>query len=196
MLKELVVTFLCGLCAIFTVAEGSSSQERPTVLLKTNKGDIKVELFSDKAPNTVQNFLSYVKSKYYNGTIFHRVIDGFMIQGGGMTKEMKDKPTSAPIRNEANNGMKNMRGTLAMARTSDVHSATAQFFINVVDNSFLDFQAENARGFGYCVFGQVIEGMDVVDAIKNVKTKSYGPHQNVPAESIEILEVIQLTPQQ
>ena len=167
-------------------------KENPVVIIKTSKGDIKVELFADKAPNTVKNFLQYVDDGHYNGTIFHRVISGFMIQGGGFTKEFTQKPTRAPVKNEAANGLKNTRGTLAMARTSDVDSATAQFFINVVDNDFLDFRAPNPQGFGYCVFGKVTEGMDVVDAIRSVKTGSRGMFQDVPVETVEIIEAAQV----
>ena len=164
-------------------------KENPVVIIKTSKGDIKVELFEKEAPNTVKNFLQYVDDKFYDGTIFHRVIQGFMIQGGGFTKEFSQKPTRAPVKNEAANGLKNKRGTLAMARTSDVDSATAQFFINVVDNDFLDFRAPNAQGFGYCVFGKVTEGLDIVDAIRSVKTGNHGMFQDVPVDAIEILEV-------
>ena len=164
-------------------------KENPVVIIKTSKGDIKVELFEKEAPNTVKNFLQYVDDKFYDGTIFHRVIQGFMIQGGGFTKEFSQKPTRTPVKNEAANGLKNKRGTLAMARTSDVDSATAQFFINVVDNDFLDFRAPNAQGFGYCVFGKVTEGLDIVDAIRSVKTGNHGMFQDVPVDAIEILEV-------
>ena len=139
--------------------------ENPVVLLETTSGDILVELYPDKAPETVANFLKYVDDGFYNNTIFHRVIPGFMIQGGGLTARMQQKDTSAPIKNEADNGLKNDRGTIAMARTMDPHSATAQFFINLVDNDFLNFQAPSGNGWGYCVFGRVTEGMDVVDAI-------------------------------
>lgn len=163
------------------------------VIMKTSKGDIKIELFADKAPETVKNFLTYVDSKFYDGTIFHRVISGFMIQGGGFTADMQQKPTSAPVKNEAANGLKNTRGTLAMARTSDPQSATAQFFINVVDNDFLNFTSPDARGYGYCVFGKVTEGMDVVDAIRNVKTGSKGFFQDVPVETVEIIEARKVT---
>lgn len=165
------------------------SDVNPIVLIKTNKGDIKVELFQKEAPNSVKNFLQYVKDGHYNNTIFHRVIDGFMIQGGGFTKDFKQKPTKAPIKNEADNGLKNTRGTLAMARTSVVDSATNQFFINVADNSFLDFRSKTPSGYGYAVFGKVIEGMDVVDKIKGAKTGSNGMYQDVPKDTIEILEV-------
>ena len=156
------------------------------VLLKTNKGDITLTLDAVKAPKSVANFLQYVKSGHYDGTIFHRVIDNFMIQGGGMTAGMKQKPTGAEIENEANNGLKNERGTVAMARTSDPHSATAQFFINVNDNDFLNHTAQNAQGWGYAVFGKVTDGLDVVDTIRKVKTGSTGFHQDVPAEDVLI----------
>lgn len=167
----------------------SEKKANPVVIIKTNKGDIKVELFEKEAPITVENFLKYVKEGHYNHTIFHRVIDGFMIQGGGFTADFKQKPTNPPIKNEADNGLKNTRGTLAMARTSDVNSASAQFFINVADNGFLDFRSKTPTGYGYAVFGKVIGGMDVVDAIKGVKTGSNGMHQDVPKEPVEILEI-------
>jgi peptidyl-prolyl cis-trans isomerase B (cyclophilin B) len=170
----------------------SEKTENPIVELKTTMGTIKIELFAEKAPITVKNFLGYVNEGFYNNTIFHRVKDGFMVQGGGFTKDMKQKQVKAPIVNEAENGLKNSRGTIAMARTSDVNSATAQFFINVVDNSFLDFKAKNSREYGYCVFGKVIEGMDVVDKIKKARTGSHGPHQDVPLEVIEITDATQL----
>ena len=156
------------------------------VLLKTNKGDITLTLDAAKAPKTVANFVEYVKSGHYDGTIFHRVIDNFMIQGGGMTAGLKEKSSGAQIENEANNGLKNERGTVAMARTSDPHSATAQFFINVNDNDFLNHTAPNAQGWGYAVFGKVTEGLDVVDVIRKVKTANAGFHQDVPAEDVLI----------
>jgi len=156
------------------------------VLLKTNQGDITLSLDSEKAPKSVTNFLQYVKSGHYDDTIFHRVIDNFMIQGGGMTAGMKQKPTVAEIENEANNGLKNDRYTVAMARTSDPHSATAQFFINTNDNDFLNHTAPNAQGWGYAVFGKVSDGMDIVDAIGKVKTSSSDFHQDVPAEDVVI----------
>ena len=156
------------------------------VLLNTNKGNITLSLDAVKAPKSVANFLQYVKSGHYDGTIFHRVIDNFMIQGGGMSAGMKQKPTGAEIENEANNGLKNDRYTVAMARTSDPHSATAQFFINVNDNDFLNYTAPNAQGWGYAVFGKVTDGMDVVDTIRKVKTGSSGFHQDVPAEDVVI----------
>ena len=156
------------------------------VLLKTNQGDIILSLDSAKAPKSVANFLQYVKSGHYDGTIFHRVIDNFMIQGGGMTPGMKEKSAGKQIENEANNGLKNDLGTVAMARTSDPHSATAQFFINVNDNDFLNHTAPNAQGWGYAVFGKVTDGMDVVNAIRKVKTASSGFHQDVPSVDVVI----------
>jgi len=156
------------------------------IKLTTNHGSISLELNADKAPKTVANFMSYVESGHYDGTVFHRVIKDFMIQGGGMTPGMKQKDTQAPIENEAANGLKNKRGSIAMARTNDPHSATAQFFINVVDNDFLDFKSPAGQGWGYCVFGEVVEGMDVVDKIRAVKTGNKGFHQDVPAEDVII----------
>ena len=160
--------------------------EMPYVELETTMGNIVIELNQEKAPNTVANFLEYVKSGHYDGTIFHRVIDGFMIQGGGMDANMKEKSTNAPIQNEADNGLKNEVGTIAMARTSDPHSATAQFFINVKDNSFLNFSGKNPQGWGYAVFGKVIEGMDIVNKIKGVPTGKYGFHADVPTTPVVI----------
>ncbi|PAY02187.1 peptidylprolyl isomerase [Pseudoalteromonas sp. GCY] len=156
------------------------------VVLETNHGEIRINLFADKAPETVANFLNYVNSEFYNGTIFHRVIDGFMVQGGGFASGMEQKAVEAPIKNEANNGVANKVGTLAMARTPDPHSATAQFFINVNDNDFLNFSSETSQGWGYCVFGEVVEGMDVVNKIKGVATGSSGFHQDVPLEDVII----------
>ncbi len=156
------------------------------IKLHTNHGVIAIELDAEKAPKSAQNFLDYATAGHYDNTIFHRVIDGFMIQGGGFEPGMKQKPMRAPIENEAGNGLKNLRGTLAMARTNDPHSATAQFFINLVDNAFLDFKAPSGNGWGYCVFGRVVDGMDVVDKIKAVKTGSSGFHQDVPVEDVVI----------
>jgi cyclophilin family peptidyl-prolyl cis-trans isomerase len=163
------------------------TSKHPQALIHTNLGDIKIELYEDKAPISVKNFIAYAEEGAYDGTIFHRVIDGFMIQGGGFTKDFKQKATKAPIKNEAENGLKNERGTLAMARTNVVDSATNQFFINVTDNSFLNYQSPSQ--YGYAVFGKVIEGMDVVEKIKKVKTGSYGPHQDVPKDSVEIIDI-------
>ena len=156
------------------------------VKLHTNHGIITIKLDAEKAPNTVKNFLEYVNSGFYSNTIFHRVIDSFMIQGGGFEPGMKQKEVNAPIQNEADNGLTNDVYTVAMARTSDPHSATAQFFINTKNNSFLNFTAANSQGYGYCVFGKVVEGMDVVDAIRKVKTGSKGFHQDVPEEDVII----------
>lgn len=162
------------------------------VRLQTNYGVITLELDSENAPETVQNFLNYVTSGFYDNTLFHRVIDDFMIQGGGFEPGMKQKKTQSPIQNEAANGLKNDAYTIAMARTADVHSATAQFFINVTNNGFLNYKSSTPQGFGYCVFGKVIEGQDVVDKIKKVKTGDHAGHQNVPLENviIEKAEVI------
>lgn len=157
--------------------------------IETSMGTVTLELDEAKAPLTVANFVRYAKDGHYDGTIFHRVIDGFMVQGGGFTKNMDQKPTRAPVRNEAMNGLKNLRGTIAMARTMVVDSATSQFFINLVDNPFLDFTAPTPQGFGYAVFGRVTDGMDVIDAIAKVKTGFSGPHQNVPETPVEIRRV-------
>ena len=156
------------------------------VILHTTHGDITLELDADRAPATVENFLRYVRSGHFDGTIFHRVIDGFMIQGGGFAPGMKQKPTAAPVRNEADNGLKNQRYTVAMARTQDPHSASAQFFINVADNAFLDHREPTAQGWGYCVFGKVVEGTAVVDRIKGVRTGTQGFHQDVPIDDVVI----------
>ncbi|HWP20165.1 MAG TPA: peptidylprolyl isomerase [Burkholderiaceae bacterium] len=162
------------------------------VELHTNHGVIKIELDAAKAPKTVENFLNYVRRGHYDGTIFHRVIDGFMIQGGGFEPGMKQKPTDAPIENEANNGLKNDRYTIAMARTQAPHSATAQFFINVADNEFLNFRSETPQGWGYTVFGKVVEGTDVVDKIKGVKTGRRGFHDDVPNEDVVIQKAVEV----
>lgn len=159
------------------------------IIFHTNKGDIKIEMFREEAPETVSNFLAYCQDGFYTNTLFHRVIDGFMIQGGGFEPNMKQKTTRSPIKNEANNGLKNSCGTLAMARTTDPHSATAQFFINVADNDFLNYQSPDIQGWGYCVFGKVVEGMDSVNAIKGVKTGRSGMHSDVPVEDIVIEKV-------
>lgn len=164
----------------------------PQVELNTSQGKIVLELYPDKAPKTVANFLQYVKEKQYDGVIFHRVINDFMIQGGGMTPDMKEKPTRAPIKNEANNGLKNDAYTIAMARTQDPHSASAQFFINVKNNDFLNFTDESIRGWGYAVFGKVIDGKTVVDKIKAVPTGTSGYHQDVPTTPVVILSAREL----
>ncbi|MCC2616195.1 peptidylprolyl isomerase [Aestuariibacter halophilus] len=162
------------------------------VTLITNYGDITLKLFADKAPKTVENFLQYARDGFYDNTIFHRVIDGFMVQGGGFAPGMEQKPTRDPIANEANNGVSNATGTIAMARTNDPHSATAQFFINVNDNTFLDFRSESMDGWGYCAFGEVTDGMDVVNKIKDVRTGSAGFHQDVPVEDV-IIERVEIS---
>ena len=176
---------LLALCASLLIAVPALAQN-PRVELKTSRGPIVIELYPDKAPRTVENFLQYVKSGYYNGTTFHRVIDGFMIQGGGMTTELKEKPTRAPILNEAINGLKNERGTLAMARTPNPNSATAQFFINLKDNDFLNFKSPTPQGWGYAVFGRVVEGMEVVLNIAKTPTHTVGEFENVPRDAIVI----------
>jgi peptidyl-prolyl cis-trans isomerase B (cyclophilin B) len=166
----------------------AAAGDNPRVAFETDKGMIVLELYPDKAPATVKNFLDYVDAGHYNGTIFHRVIPNFMIQGGGMAAGMKEKPTRSPIKNEADNGLKNERGTIAMARTQVPDSATAQFFINTVDNDFLNFKSKTVQGWGYTVFGKVVEGMDVVDAIAKVKTGSRGGHQDVPVDTVMIIK--------
>jgi peptidyl-prolyl cis-trans isomerase B (cyclophilin B) len=158
--------------------------------LHTNHGIIKLELDADKAPKTVANFLSYVEKGHYDNTVFHRVIDGFMVQGGGFEPGMKQKPTDAPVENEANNGLKNARGSVAMARTNDPHSASAQFFINISDNDFLNFSAPTPQGWGYCVFGRVVDGLEVVEKIRKVKTGTKGFHQDVPVEDVVIEKAV------
>ena len=156
------------------------------IVMETTKGTMKIELFTDKAPLTCENFLTYVRDGFYDGTIFHRVIPNFMLQGGGMTETMREKETNKPIKNEADNGLKNLRGTLSMARTQAVDSATSQFFINLRDNAFLD---HGARDFGYAVFAQVVEGLEVMDAIAKVPTGSFGFHQDVPKEPVLIVRM-------
>jgi cyclophilin family peptidyl-prolyl cis-trans isomerase len=166
---------------------GSKVNENVMITIRTSHGDIKVTLFDDKAPVTCEKFRQYIAENFFSGTVFHRVIPNFMIQGGGFDTAMRQKKTRAPIKNEAKNGERNRRGTLAMARTSDVNSATAQFFINLRDNSFLD---HGPRDYGYAVFGEVSDGMDVVDAIAGVKTGNRGGHQDVPLETVEILDIV------
>ncbi len=163
---------------------------QPQVRMQTNHGEMLIQLNAEKAPKTVENFLTYVREGFYDGTIFHRVINNFMVQGGGFEAGMKQKDTHAPIENEADNGLKNNRYTLAMARTSDPHSATAQFFINVSDNDFLNFTAPTSNGWGYAVFGEVIEGTDIVDKIKAVSTGNKGFHQDVPVEDVVIEKAV------
>ena len=171
-----------------TTAERSDPMptDNPRVLLHTSKGDVTVELFAAEAPKTVENFLAYVRSGHYDGTIFHRVIPNFMIQGGGFAADMSQKPTRDPIQNEADNGLKNTKGTLAMARTMNPHSASAQFFVNTTDNAFLDHRGKDPQGWGYAVFGKVVDGMDVVEAIGKVETGNRGGQQDVPVEPVVI----------
>jgi peptidyl-prolyl cis-trans isomerase B (cyclophilin B) len=170
----------------------TSMSTAPRVKMSTNQGDFIISLNAEKAPKTVANFLAYVKDGFFDGTIFHRVIDGFMIQGGGFEPGLKQKPTKAPVENEANNGLKNNKYTLAMARTSDPHSATAQFFINVANNDFLNHTAPTAQGWGYAVFGEVVEGQDVIDKMKGVPTANSGFHQNVPTTDVVITKAVVL----
>jgi peptidyl-prolyl cis-trans isomerase B (cyclophilin B) len=174
---------------LITGSNAMADSKNPQVTLQTNQGTIVIELYSDKAPKTVANFLSYAKSGFFEGTIFHRVIPSFMIQGGGFTPEMNQKPTQAPIPIESNNGLKNELGTIAMARTMDPNSATAQFFINVKDNAFLNYSAPTMQGYGYAVFGKVVEGMDVVHKIEKVPTGSHGGHDDVPRTAVTIDKV-------
>lgn len=178
-LRSVAAILAAGLFACGSIGVAQENKEsgvaKPVVVMETSEGTIKIELFPDKSPKTVENFLRYVDEKHYDGTIFHRVIADFMIQGGGMTPDYKEKPTHEPVKNEARADVPNKRGTIAMARTNVVDSATSQFFINVVDNAFLNHRGETPQTFGYCVFGQVIEGMDVVDKIRNVKTGRGGP---------------------
>jgi cyclophilin family peptidyl-prolyl cis-trans isomerase len=175
---------------IFILITGGFSMNAANIIvnLETSKGSITLELYPDKAPITVKNFVSYVESGFYNSTIFHRVIPGFMIQGGGFITTLKEKETKDPIKNEAKNGLSNARGTIAMARTGVIDSATSQFFINVADNKFLDFSGPTIDKYGYCVFGKVTKGMDVVDAIVNVPTKTAGPYENVPVKDVLIIK--------
>jgi peptidyl-prolyl cis-trans isomerase B (cyclophilin B) len=182
---------LSVLLCLLPVVSFAAGEGKPKVRLETNKGVIVLELDAAKAPKTVENFLRYTREKYYNGLIFHRVIKGFMVQGGGVTIDYREKPKHEAIVNEAGNGLKNLRGTVAMARTGEVNSATGQFFINHKDNAFLDHRDNTANGFGYCVFGRVVEGMDVVDAIANLPTGSGGPFgKDVPKEPVMIMKAV------
>lgn len=186
--RSLVLSVTCGLAAVLAAAP-ATAQNNPVVAVETSLGTITAELDRRNAPVSVANFLAYADSGFYHGTVFHRVIKGFMIQGGGFTADLERKTTRAPIRNEATNGLTNARGTLALARTNVVDSATAQFFINTVDNPALDNRGEDAASYGYAVFGRVIDGMDVVDRIENVATGRRGPFQDVPNTPVEILSV-------
>lgn len=186
-MKNLLSALLASLlCCVSPLSYSLDKGTKTMVRLHTNHGTITLELDAAKAPNTVKNFLEYVNSGFYTNTIFHRVIDGFMIQGGGFEPGMKQKPVNAPVKNEAANGLKNDIYTVAMARTNDPHSATAQFFINVKNNGFLNYSAPNPQGYGYCVFGKVVDGMNVVDAIRKVKTGNRAGFQDVPLEDVII----------
>jgi peptidyl-prolyl cis-trans isomerase B (cyclophilin B) len=187
--KNLVLASCLVAGMVMADTDVSAENQAPTVEIITNHGSIVIELDPKAAPKTVENFLSYVNDGAYDGTIFHRVIKDFMIQGGGFVPQMVQKKTKEPIANEADNGLKNLRGTIAMARTMEPHSATSQFFINTVDNSFLDHTAKNARGWGYCVFGKVVEGMDTIDDIAKVKTANKMGHQDVPVVPVIIEKV-------
>lgn len=182
-MKWILLALVLSLVA--TVGHGQEATH-PRVSLDTSQGTIVLELYPEEAPKTVDNFLGYVESGHFDGTLFHRVIPGFMIQGGGYTEDLAQKPTGDPIENEADNGLGNERGTVAMARTSDPHSATAQFFINLADNPHLNHTGKNARGWGYTVFARVVEGTDVVDAIAAVPTRRQGPHEALPTEPVVI----------
>jgi len=185
-MKGIALRKLLALFALTAIGTQAALAADPRVELKTNRGSIVIELNQAKAPKTVANFLQYVKDGHYNGTVFHRVIDGFMIQGGGFDKDMREKSTRAPVENEAANGLKNDYGTIAMARTPNPHSASAQFFINVKNNDFLNYREPTPQGYGYTVFGKVVAGMDIVDRIAKVPTGNAGPHQNVPREPVVI----------
>ncbi len=198
-MKKIIFVFILLLLAGVTACKGESGKSEVkmddlagtgiVVVMKTSMGEVEMELYRDKAPDTVDNFLKYVDDGFYDGTIFHRVISNFMIQGGGFTSDMDQKKTNPPVKNEANNGLSNRIGSIAMARTADVHSATAQFFINVKDNDFLNYKSSDSQGFGYCVFGQVVSGMDVVNAIKDVQTGNKGYFQDVPVKTVMIESV-------
>ncbi len=187
-----LLTSLAALLLLAFSSLAAAGDANPRVLMQTSMGDIVIELYPEKAPKTVANFLKYVDDGFYNGTIFHRVIDGFMIQGGGFTVDMDKKETRAPIPNEADNMLRNTIGTLAMARTGDPHSATAQFFINVANNTPLDFREKTPRAWGYAVFGRVIQGMDVIKAIKGVATGNLGAYRDVPKETVLISKASRL----
>jgi cyclophilin family peptidyl-prolyl cis-trans isomerase len=187
--KPMIRTLFASMAILALGATPAMAAKNPVVVMETSMGTIKIELFADKAPITVKNFLSYVQDKHYDGVIFHRVIPGFMVQGGGFQPGMKEKKTKDPIKNESNNGEANVRGTLAMARTPDPDSASAQFFINLKDNAFLNRRGDRPAEIGYCVFGKVTEGMEVVDKIAKVRTGQKGPHGDVPVEDVTIKSV-------
>jgi len=187
--KKIACIFLLVACLAGSAMAQETTASNPHVVMQTSLGEIVLELYAHEAPQTVHNFMRYIKNGFYTGTVFHRVIYGFMIQGGGFSKDMLKKPTLAPVQNEANNGLKNDRGTIAMARTRDPHRATSQFFINTVDNAFLNFKSETVSGWGYAVFGKVVKGIEVVDAIAKVKTGVQGRFRDVPKTPVEIIAV-------
>jgi len=191
-MRALMISILIVIGVSLAAGAADTPGDNPKVVLDTTKGKIVLELYLQMAPETVVNFLSYVDAEFYDGTIFHRVIPNFMIQGGGFTADMERKPGKGPIKNEADKGLKNDRGTIAMARTGDPHSATAQFFINTINNDFLNHKNKTQQGWGYAAFGKVIEGMDVVDAISAVKTTKRGSFQDVPVEAVVIISARRL----
>jgi peptidyl-prolyl cis-trans isomerase B (cyclophilin B) len=188
-MKQILTVFIIIVVFSGMTMAQEKSTPNPQVVMETSQGEIVLELYPDKAPLTVKNFLVYIETGFFNGTIFHRVIPGFMIQGGGFSANMQKKATLPPVKNEAANGLKNDRGAIAMARTRDPHSATAQFFINTVDNTFLNYKSKTISGWGYAVFGKVIQGMQVVDTISRVETGTKGPFRNVPKTTVEIIQV-------
>ena len=193
-MKQILLAVLILAIIAGTSMGQESAVSNPQVVMETSKGEIVLELYPDKAPLTVKNFLDYVDAGFYSGTVFHRVIPGFMLQGGGFSRDMQKKSTLMPVKNEAFNGLKNDRGTIAMARTQDPHSASSQFFINTVDNAFLNYKSQTAAGWGYAVFGKVIKGMEVVDAISKVQTGTQGRFRDVPKTSVEIIKVRRAAP--
>ncbi len=193
-MKQILLAVLMLAIIAGTSMGQESAVSNPQVVMETSKGDIVLELYPDKAPLTVKNFLDYIDAGFYSGTVFHRVIPGFMLQGGGFSRDMQKKSTLIPVKNEAFNGLKNDRGTIAMARTQDPHSASSQFFINTVDNAFLNHKSQTTAGWGYAVFGKVIKGMEVVDAISKVQTGTQGRFRDVPKTPVEIIKVRRAAP--
>ncbi len=193
-MKQILLAVLILAIIAGTSMGQESAVSNPQVVMETSKGDIVLELYPDKAPLTVKNFLDYIDAGFYSGTVFHRVIPGFMLQGGGFSRDMQKKSTLMPVKNEAFNGLKNDRGTIAMARTQDPHSASSQFFINTVDNAFLNYKSQTTAGWGYAVFGKVIKGMEVVDAISKVQTGTQGRFRDVPKTPVEIIKVRRAAP--
>ena len=193
-MKQILLAVLILAIIAGTSMGQESAVSNPQVVMETSKGEIVLELYPDKAPLTVKNFLDYIDAGFYSGTVFHRVIPGFMLQGGGFSRDMQKKSTLIPVKNEAFNGLKNDRGTIAMARTQDPHSASSQFFINTVDNAFLNHKSQTTAGWGYAVFGKVIKGMEVVDAISKVQTGTQGRFRDVPKTPVEIIKVRRAAP--